>query len=83
MLGVRLDPELEAALGRVARAKGSTKSEVARAAIRSYVSRNDVGRQIDAARIKILLQEQSIEKIAEDQAWFELAAAGDADGDLN
>ena len=80
MLGVRLDRNLESALGRVARAKGSTKSEVARAAIRSYVGRNDHARQIEDARLKILVGGQSAEKQAEDEAWFDLAAADDPDG---
>ncbi len=75
MLGIRLDRELETALGRIARAKGSTKSAVARAAIRSYVGRNDRTRQIEDARMKILHQDRSIVKQAEDEAWFDLAAA--------
>ena len=80
MLGIRLDPELESALGRIARAKGSTKSAVARAAIRSYVGRNDHSRQIEDARLKILGQLSSPEKLAEDEAWFDLAAANESDG---
>jgi predicted transcriptional regulator len=79
MLGVRLDPELETALDRVARAKGATKSSTARAAIRSYVGRSDCAREIDDARQKILRQAISPEKQAEDDAWFDLAAADDTD----
>lgn len=79
MLGVRLDRELESALGRIARAKGSTKSAVARAAIRSYVARNDRTRQIEDARAKLLRQGQSAEKREEDEAWLDLAAADESD----
>lgn len=41
MLGLRLDREMDAQLARVARREGRTKSDVARGALRDYLTRAD------------------------------------------
>jgi hypothetical protein len=47
MLGIRLEPELEARLERLARETGQTKSHIAREAIARYLSQQQPGRVPD------------------------------------
>lgn len=77
MLGIRLDPGVEAQLASVARAQGRTKSEVARDAIRLYVERNDAAYRAEAKR-------QSLNAAArgwseEDAHWESIAASNESD----
>ena len=41
MLGLRLDPDLEAGVARVARREGRTKSDVVRSALREFLGRTE------------------------------------------
>jgi hypothetical protein len=47
MLGIRLEPELEARLERLSRETGQTKSHLAREAISEYLARQQPGRVPD------------------------------------
>lgn len=53
MLGVRLDPETEAGLARLAKQTRRAKSDIAREAVRRYVSRHDAAYLAEARRQSI------------------------------
>lgn len=50
MLGVRLDPETEAGLARLAKRTRRAKSDIAREAVRRYVARHDAAYLAEARR---------------------------------
>ena len=75
MLGVRLDPELEQMLERVADTQNRSKSEIARQAIRRYVEAHDVAFQAKiSAQLKALA---ALPWTDDDQDWAEMAAPWD------
>ncbi len=55
MLGIRLEPELEARLERLARETGQTKSHLAREAIAQYLNQQQPGRVPDDQLAEYLL----------------------------
>ena len=54
MLGVRLDPETEAGLARLAKQTRRAKSDIAREAVRRYVARHDAAYLAEARRQSLL-----------------------------
>jgi RHH-type rel operon transcriptional repressor/antitoxin RelB len=58
MLGVRLDPKLDRLLGAEARRRRTTKSQVAREAIRRFLQGTDIAKQA---------REQSLRASAQDE----------------
>jgi RHH-type rel operon transcriptional repressor/antitoxin RelB len=62
MLGVRLDPKLDRLLGAEARRRRTTKSEVAREAIRRFLEAADIAKQA---------REQSLRASAKDEPDLE------------
>jgi hypothetical protein len=55
MLGIRLEPELEARLDRLARETGQTKSHLAREAITRYLNQQQPGRVPDDQLVEYLM----------------------------
>ncbi len=55
MLGIRLEPELEARLDKLASESGQTKSHIAREAITQYLNRQVPGRVPDDQLVEYLL----------------------------
>ncbi len=66
MLGIRLEPDLEGRLERLARATGRPKSELAREAIRGYLDNN-----VDEARRQSLLASgiAIVDMASDDTGW--------------
>lgn len=80
MLGVRLEPELEARLAAVAQAYGRTKSDIAREAVRRYIKEHDAAYRAECRR-----QSLAAAASADDDFWDDLGAelwAGDGDASL-
>jgi RHH-type rel operon transcriptional repressor/antitoxin RelB len=67
MLGVRLEPELEARLAAVAQAYGRTKSDIAREAVRRFVKEHDAAYRAECRR-----QSLAVAGEAEDGFWEDL-----------
>jgi hypothetical protein len=55
MLGIRLEPDLEARLERLARETGQTKSHLAREAIAQYLNQQQPGRVPDDQLVEYLM----------------------------
>ena len=66
MFGIRLEPELENKLAAVARRRGRTKSDLAREAIRRYLSED--GLAAEARRQSLLVSKSEAEQEALDFA---------------
>ena len=71
MLGIRLEPDLEAQLAAVAHARGVTKSDVARDAIRRHV--NALGDAYRAECRRQSLAAAGLPKSDDDRFWDALA----------
>jgi predicted DNA-binding protein len=56
MLGIRIEPELESRLGRLAQETGQTKSHLAREAIKQYLDQRQAGRVPDHLLAEHLLE---------------------------
>lgn len=67
MLGVRLEPELEAQLAAVAHACGRTKSDIAREAVRRYVKEHDAAYRAECRRQSLVVA--SLPRTADDDFW--------------
>ena len=80
MLGVRLEPELEAKLAAVAHARGLTKSEVARDAVRRHVDalddayRAECRRQSLAAAALPRSEDETFWDVIAEDSWNETGA---------
>lgn len=77
MLGVRLDAETEAALGKLARRTRRTKSDLVREAVRRYVWSNDQELLAEARRQSLAAAARA--PTPDDEFWDGLAAADDED----
>ena len=73
MLGLRLDAETEAGLSRIARREGRTKSDIARDALRQYLSRveDDAALIAQVKAIAALTTEDDLLRLDESQADLE------------
>lgn len=75
MLGVRLEPELEAQLAAVAHASGRTKSDIAREAVRRYVTAHDAAYRTECRRQSLiaaslpLTDDDVFWQVAGDELW--------------
>lgn len=78
MLGVRLEPELEARLAAVAQAYGRTKSDIAREAVRRYIKEHDAAYRAECRRQSLVAAAAG----TDDDFWEDLGAelwAGDGE----
>nr|WP_310524499.1 CopG family transcriptional regulator [Polymorphobacter sp.] len=79
MLGVRLEPELEAQLAAVAHAYGRTKSDIAREAVRRYIKDHDEAYRAECRRQSLVVA--ALPRTADDDFWddggFDLWGAED------
>ena len=80
MLGVRLEPELEASLARLSRQLRRTKSDIARQAISQYVRRQNQAYLAEAKRQS--LEASKLGWTEEDEFWENIAVCDD-NGDEN
>ncbi len=78
MLGVRLEPELEAQLAAVAHAAGRTKSDIAREAVRRYVKDHDAAYRAECRRQSLVAAAQP--RTVDDGFWESLAGETWDDG---
>ena len=83
MLGVRLEPELEAQLAAVAVACGRTKSDIAREAVRRFVREHDKAYRAECRRQSQLVA--GLPRTDDDDFWdgvaleeWDAGVAGDA-----
>ena len=67
MLGVRLEPELEAQLTAVANACGRTKSDIAREAVRRYVKEHDLAYRAECRRQSLIIT--ALPRTPDDDFW--------------
>ncbi len=75
MLGLRLDPELEAALSMTARAEGRTKSQIVRDALQRYIDHHSPAFRAEARRQSLNAARRG--RTDEDAGWEAVAASDD------
>lgn len=73
MLGVRLEPKLEAQLAALASARGRTKSDIAREAVRRYVLEHDAAYREECRRQSRLVATEA--PTADDMFWDNVSEA--------
>ena len=73
MLGVRLEPKLEAQLAALASARGRTKSDIAREAVRRYVLEHDAAYRAECRRQSRLVA--AAPRTTDDVFWDEVSEA--------
>lgn len=78
MLGVRLEPELEARLAAVAHAYGRTKSDIAREAVRRFIKEHDAAYRTECRR-----QSLAAAAAGGDDGFWEQLGAEVWDGDAS
>jgi len=70
MLGVRLDPETEAGLARLARQTRRSKSDVARDAMREYLDRHSLDAELQR-EVRLIARKAADNELLDDLEAFE------------